>query len=99
MRRYGRFDTMDELINHYMPMMKAERKFKENRRKALGLETSSADWDEEEEVDEEKKKQVEDLLTLLYAMEHMPAEELDVLQRQCEKDLEEINEQKKKMLK
>lgn len=89
MKRYGKFNSMDELIAHNMPLMHADRELRKQRRKEWGIEDCE-DW--EEEQDEEKKKNVEELLALLYAMEHMSEEELNQLQRQCEEDAREAKE-------
>lgn len=89
MKRYGQFKTMDELIAYNMPLMREDRARREQRRKAMGIESSV---DLEAEQDEEKKKNVEELLALLYAMEHMTKEEVADLRRQCEEDLREAKE-------
>lgn len=93
MKKYGQFKTMDELIAYNMPLMKADRELREQRRKAMGIESSI---DLEAEQDEAKKKNVEELLALLYAMEHMSKEEVADLRRQCEEDLRESQEAEKK---
>lgn len=89
MKRYGQFNTMDELIAYNMPLMREDRARREQRRKAMGIESSV---DLEAEQDEEKKKNVEELLALLYAMEHMTKEEVADLRRQCEEDFREAKE-------
>ena len=90
MKRYGKFNSMDELIAHNMPLMHADRELRKQRKKERGIEDCE-DW-EEEEQDEEKKKNVEDLLALLYAMEHMSKEELKQLRHQCEEDAREVKD-------
>lgn len=92
MKKYGNFNTMDELIAYNMPLMRADRELRKQRKKAMGIE----DVDFEEEQDEEKKKNVEELLALLYAMEHMSKEEVAALRQQCEEDLKESKEAEKK---
>ena len=92
MKKYGEFNTMDELIAYNMPLMRADRELRKQRKKAMGIERV----DFEEEMDEEKKKNVEELLALLYAMEHMSKEEVANLRRQCEEDLKEAKEAEKK---
>ena len=71
MKRYGQFDTMQELIEHNKPLMKVDRQLREERRKARGIKS---EINLEEEKDEKKRKHLEEMLSLLYAMENMPRE-------------------------
>lgn len=75
---------LDELIEYYTPMMRKNQKERMQRKKAAGLESFQT-YKENEQP--RKKKMVEQLMALLYAMEHMPANELEQLQRQCKLDL------------
>lgn len=93
MKRYGNFDTLDELIAHNMPLMREDRKQREERRKARGME-SSVD-PEDERKSEEKKKRDEELFALLYAMEHMSREEVSQLRKNYEEELKEAKAARK----
>lgn len=88
MKRYGDFDTLDELIAYNMPLMREDRKQREERRKARGMESSVDPQDEGKS--EEEKKRSEDLLALLYAMEHMSREEVSQLRKNYDEELKEI---------
>lgn len=87
MKRYGNFETLDELIAHNMPLMKEDRKQRAERRRARGIE-SEVDPDEEEKTEEQKKRS-EELCALLYAMEHMSKEEVAALRRNYDEELKE----------
>lgn len=78
---------LDELIEYYTPMMRKNQKERMQRKKAAGLESFQTYKENEQPRTEEEKKMVEQLMALLYAMEHMPANELEQLQRQCKLDL------------
>lgn len=100
MKRYGEFDTLDELLAHNMPLMKADREQREQRRKARGIE-SSVDLEYEKKTEEEKKH-ADEMRSLLYTMEHMSKQEVADLIKKYDEEREEAKaakevEQKRKL--
>lgn len=93
MKRYGKFDTMDELIAYNMPLMREDRKQREERKRARGIECSIES--EDAGKSEEKKKRDEELFALLYAMEHMTKEEVSQLRKNYEEELKEAKAARK----
>ena len=86
MKRYGKFNTLDELLAHNMPLMREDRKQREQRRKERGIKSSI---DLEKGKTEEQKKHIEELLSLLYTMEHMSKAEVKELSKKYDEELRE----------
>lgn len=82
MAKYGEYDTLDELIASYKPMME-EDKEKQEKRKDNGRRKRNYDTED-------------DMMLLLYALEHMDDGELEQLEKQCTEDLEEIKKYKER---
>ena len=93
MKRYGNFDSLDELLAYNMPFMKEDRKERAKRRIARGME---GEIGLDKEKDPERKSRKEQLCSLLYVMENMSSEELDNLINQYDEELKEKREKREK---
>lgn len=85
MAKYGKYDTLDELIGSYKPMMQKDKEEQEKRLQSGEMEPRrrKRNYDTDDEM-----------MVLLYALEHMEDQELDELEAQCKVDLEEIQARK-----